>query len=190
MIAACDWPAAHPGSVTTLLDDVRMAEDLAIRFADAEGYKPGWRGTREACEASLFAGLATARGLAIADVVTARSQLDQRGFDWLVNIPMATLCLLAGFMLTRRIANRFGGETVPTVVAAVLASIALAVAVVAVGQVWAGLIETIRLGNGHLSYRAFRIPWSHHRPQTFTLVVLAVWSLGFCFSRRRPSPRT
>ncbi|MDO8679532.1 MAG: hypothetical protein Q7R30_13335 [Acidobacteriota bacterium] len=88
------------------------------------------------------------------------------------------VCVLAGLMLTRRIANYFRGETGPTLVAVVLVSIGLAVAVVIVGQVWAAIVEMIRIGNGHMSYRAFRIPWSHHRPQTFALVVLAVWCLG------------
>ena len=48
-------------------------------------------------------------------------------------------------------------------------SFSLAITVVAVGQVWAGLIETLRLGSGHLSYRAARIPWMHHRPLTLAL---------------------
>jgi hypothetical protein len=131
---------------------------MAIRFADAQGYQPVWRATRESCEATLFAGLATARGIAVTDVVSARSQLDRRGFDWLVNLPIATLCLLIAFVMTRRIGDRFRDELVPTVVTVVLASVVLAAVVVVVGQVWAGSVESIRVSSpSELSRRPYPV---------------------------------
>jgi len=175
--ASCDWPADR-GTAFPILDDIRRAEDMAIRFADAQGYRPEWRETREACEATLFAGLAASRGIGVADVGSARSQLDRRPFDWLVNVPIAAAYLFLAITVTGRIAGRFRGEGFPALVAVALASIVLAVAIVVAGQVWAGLVETIRLSSGHLSYRAFRIPWSHHRLRTFALAVAAVWVLG------------
>jgi hypothetical protein len=101
-------------------------------------------------------------------------------------MPIAGLYTLVGWAVTRRIANRFRDERLPALFAIGLVSIVLAVAVVVAGQVWAAFVETIRLSSGHLSYRAFRIPWSHHRPQTFALAVAAVWGLAFVqLSRRR-----
>jgi hypothetical protein len=188
--ASCDWPTDR-NTTFQLLDDVRLAEDMAVRFADAQGYEPGWRATREACEATLFAGLATARGLTVGEVANARGQLDRRGFDWLVNVPMAALCLALGMAVTRRIATRFAGEAIPTVASVVLASIVMAVVMVVIGQVWAAFVEMIRIGNGHMSYRAARIPWSHHRPLTFALAVLTVWCVGAMqLVRRTEHPST
>lgn len=176
--ASCDWSADRGTVSPLLLDDIRHAEDMAIRFADSRGYRPEWRQTREACEATLFAGIAASRGISVADVAAARIQLEHRPFDWLVNLPIAAAYLFFATALTGRIAGRFRGERLPVLMAVALASIVLAVTVVVVGQVWAGLVEAIRLSSGHLSYRAFRIPWSHHRPQTFALAVAAVWGLG------------
>jgi len=152
---------------------------MAIRFADSRGYRPEWRETREACEATLFAGLAANRGISVADVAAARSQLDHRPFDWLVNVPIAAAYLCLVIAVTGRIADRFRGEPLPALIAVALASIVLSVTVVVAGQVWAGLVEAIRLSSGHLSYRAFRIPWSHHRWQTLAVAVTAVWVIGF-----------
>ena len=30
------------------------------------------------------------------------------------------------------------------------------------GRLWEVVFETIRLGNGHLSYRGLRLPWTQH----------------------------
>ena len=185
-VSDCQWrqSADQPRA---LLDDIRLAEDIAVRFADAQGYRTGWRSTREACEATLFAGLAAARGMTVEDISAARTRLDQRGFDWLVNVPIAILYVLVVWSVTRRIRSRFAGELVPTVIAILLASLGLAIALVGLGQLWAGAVEVLRIGNGHLSYRASRIPWTHHRESTFVLAVFAVWFLGFVPGSRRTS---
>jgi hypothetical protein len=183
--ASCDWPPDR-GAAFVLPDDIRRAEDMAIRFADAQGYGPGWRETREACETALFAGVSAARGISTAEIAAARRQLDHRGFDWIVNVPMAALYVVFALAVTGRITRRFRDEPLPALLAVVLASVVLALAVVVIGQVWSALVEVLRLSSGHLSYRAIRIPWSHHRPQTIALAVIAGWALGvFQFVRRR-----
>ena len=156
-IVDCEWPPDRAGFSTTLLDDVRLAEDVAIRHADSHGYREGWRATREACEAILFAVVASSWNLTSDDVRRARAQLDHREFDWAVNVPVAVLSLVAAWV-----------------------------------QVWAFAVETIRIGNGHMSYRAFRIPWRQHRIATFAIVVLAVWlmTLTHHLGTRTPHPGT
>jgi hypothetical protein len=68
-VAICEWPANHfSGSQAVLLAEVRLAEDIAIRYADGGGYQAGWRERRESCEATLFASLAQARNVGIAQV--------------------------------------------------------------------------------------------------------------------------
>ena len=90
---------------------------------------------------------------------------------------MAVLTLVAAWVIAHRARSRFNTETVPLIAAAALASLGLAIAVIAIGQLWASAVEVIRIGNGHLSYRAFRIPWAQYRLATFTLVVIAVWAI-------------
>ena len=170
----CEWVHTTRAS---LLDDIRRAEDIAIRHADSLGYREGWRATRENCETILFGAVASSRGLSVDDVRQARAQLDHRSFDWAVNFPVAGLTLAAAWVIARRVRRRFDNERVPLLAAVALSSVGLAVAVIAIGQLWAFAVEGVRIGNGHLSYRAFRIPWAQHRVTTFTLVVIAVWAI-------------
>lgn len=174
-VAACDWTGAH---AVLLADDIRHAEDIAIRYADSVGYREGWRQTREACDGALFAGLAASRNVSTAEIAAARAQLDSRGFDWLVNAPMAFLYGWLSLIATRRLQARFAEERIAFVTALAIMSVGLAVAIVAVGQLWASGVEVARIGNGHLSYRASRIPWSGHRIETFTLAIIATWALA------------
>ena len=41
----------------------------------------------------------------------------------------------------------------------------------------AQLIEVIRVGNGHMSYRADRIPWAHYHASLFALYFALFWSV-------------
>lgn len=173
--AACEWTGPHSA---LLADDIRHAEDIAIRYADALGYREGWRQTRETCEAELFAGLAASRKVSPGEIATARAGLAARSFDWLVNVPMAVLYVGLSLIATRRLQARFAGERLAFVTALVIMSVGMAVTIVAVGQLWASGVEVARIGNGHLSYRASRIPWSGHRIETFTLAVIATWALA------------
>lgn len=174
--------------MSTLSGDVRLAEDLAIRFADSQGDRDSWRAKREACEAILFAGIATTHGVSSNEVAAARAALDARPFDWAVNLPMLGIGVLMAWPVTRRLRRRFEGEPIPLIFSMLLASIAIGVVIVALGQVWAGYIEMLRLGNGHLSYRAQRIQWVHHRGETFVVVVVAVWCLSFVRDSDKPHP--
>ena len=170
---SCEWTATS--QPTTLIDEVRRAEDIAIRYADGRGYREGWRQTRENCEATLFADIAASRGLALEAVLSARAQLASRAFDWAVNLPIAVLAIAMSWLLCRRILRRFHGEPIPLFIAVVLVSAVFAAGIVAVGQLWAAAVETLRIGNGHLSYRAARIPWAGHRLETFILAALTMW---------------
>ncbi len=172
---ACEWTGPHS---VLLADDIRRAEDIAIRYADHLGYREGWRQTREACEAKLFAGLAASRSVSAVEVAAARAQLAVRSFDWLVNVPMALLYVGLSLVVTRRLQVRFAGERIAFVTALIIMSVGMAVAIVAVGQLWASGVEATRIGSGHLSYRASRIPWNGHRLETFTLAVIVTWAVA------------
>lgn len=169
----CEWPADDQiRRSESLAAQVQLAEDLAIRFADAQGETPRWRSNRESCEATLFQRIADERGLSSEGVLQARRSLESRPFDWFVNLPMGVLTIALGWSWARVVFRRFGPDDwVLAGVAVVVGAAAIAVAIVGLGQVWASAIEVWRIGNGHLSYRAFRIPWPHHRAATFIIAV-------------------
>lgn len=172
---ACEWIGAP--TTASLLDDIERAEDIAIRHVDAGAYGVGVvrRENRERCEAQLFAAIADSRNIGIDEVRRARTQLDRRGFDWMVNLPMAAFTLAAALVTTRAARIRFSDERTPRRVAIILLSIAFGVLVIGVGQVWASIVEVIRIGNGHLGHRGLRIPWRQHREATFLLAMLTMW---------------
>ena len=64
-----------------------------------------------------------------------------------------------------------------------MAAVAVTSAVVStagmlVGELWSGAVEMLRVGNGHLSYRADRIPWGQHRASLFFCGVLLFWAIA------------
>lgn len=178
----CEWP---PGTGASLTADVQLAEDLAVRYADAQGYREGWRSEREACEAKLFQMIATRHNSTLAEIARIRDAFSRRGPDLPVYGPMLGLCALAAWWLVGSVMRRFGdSEPVPRMLAVVVGTVLLAVMIIGIGQVWAGLVETIRIGNGHLSYRASRIPWAHHRVSTGISVAVVVLFTLWLYPRR------
>ena len=164
----CVW---HDSGSTTLTQDVKTAEDLAIRYADARGLTPGWREVRIGCEATLFAGVAEQHGVPMAELTRVRGELANRFFDPAVHLPMLLLTLVLSNGVSQTIKRRFSRDERPAfAAAAVFASIFVAALVVFAGHVLSAVLEVYRIGNGHLSYRASRIPWSHQWTQVFCAV--------------------
>lgn len=181
----CEWPE-KVSTERSLREQVQVAEDLAIRFADAHGETPQWRTNRESCETTLFGRIANERGVTVAVVLDARQSLTDRPFDWPVNLPMGVLTIALGWGWGRWVTRRFAvDERLLASLAVAVGAVAIAFAIVAVGQIWAGAIETWRIGNGHLSYRALRIPWQHHRIITFMLATVTVLFISAIEVRRR-----
>ena len=171
----CTWVS---DSSASLHEEIKRAEDISIRHTDAKNLGVGAvrRETRHRCEAELFAAIANSRSISVDAVLAARRELDQRGFDWLVNLPMAGFTIAAVLTALRRVRNRFPDDQLARVVAIVLLSVGLGVLVIGVGQVWAFAVEAVRIGNDHLGHRGLRIPWRKHRATTFALVVLTTWA--------------
>lgn len=129
----CAWPAdplsqidlQAEAQVQHLLDDIRTAEELAIRYGDRI---TGWRLVdtfgivsrhggatnreagrlaRDECVVSLFQTIASSHGLSVADIEHTRPRLAQRGIDLPVTIPVL---LLLGFSVTGSPAGSAGGS--------------------------------------------------------------------------------
>lgn len=179
----CEWPAdqvvrnldlTNSSDARHLADDAIVAEDLAIRRADAGQGRTThardvseYRRVREECKAQLFAIVARQHGVPV-DVV-AEAVNDRRGWlDAVVILGFAAVFVLcarwaSGFLLRGAIADSRGLAATMVLAAALAAGV---VGVMASG-VWFGLIESARIGNGHMSYRVERLPLRQHPILTF-----------------------
>jgi hypothetical protein len=206
----CRWPSepAFPldpnnaEHVHHLLDDLQVAEELSIRYADrTSGRRPvsvlglhmrtGMTASgqllprlRDECSTTLFGTIADTHGLTRPDVLAARLRLGDKGADLAVNGPMAMLYGLVAVAAIRRVRRRFqSDEKWASLVALALASVMVSASIVLVGHLWAGAVEAVRLGNEHLSYRAERLSWPQHRLDLFVLGVVAFWVLALLHRR-------
>jgi hypothetical protein len=71
-------------------------------------------------------------------------------------------------------------------------SLAFAVGGLLSGEEWSLAAESIRIGTGHLSYRADRLPWAHHHIGFSVLCAALFWcaaAVQFRIRQRRLTPR-
>jgi hypothetical protein len=199
----CGWPSEQAFVLDLqdaayrrhLLNDVRVAEELGVRFHDTylnrgRG-RPDWPLTRDDCDASLFESIGRNHNVTMVDIRGARTQLSQQ-WDPFTYVPLAALYFVGAFGMSRWIRRRFANdEWAPTMVAALFASMVLAGCVLALGHLWGGAVEMVRLGNMHMTYRADRLGWHGHASSLFmagTLVFFASMLLGTVVRARRARP--
>jgi hypothetical protein len=183
--ANCEWLANHPTSALDLsvardarhlADDAQTAEDLAIRHADASrGRASGrrdveeYRAVREHCKASLYATIASQHRVPAAAVAEAVS--DRR--EWLDALVLAGFAVLFVLVSGRVSAFILRGAVADSRVLAAsmlfVAAVAAGGAGVLGGGLWFGLIESVRVGNGHMSYRVDRMPVRRHWQTVFSV---------------------
>jgi hypothetical protein len=194
----CEWPQEaasvlrihNTPDAEHLRRDVELAEELSIRFGD-ERWPPGparQRGRDEQCLAPLFQHIANSHSLSLQDVRSARERIGDRGLNLGVNVPVGLVVGLIAAFLLRRIDVRFSVMDEPLAVAGATFVSALFIGglTAAIGRVWEASYETIRVGNGHLSYRGLRLPWTQHAIE-FAVVATAMFvivSIAYFLSRR------
>jgi hypothetical protein len=193
----CEWPQEAASVLRIhdkpdaehLLRDVELAEELSIRFGD-ERWGPGparQRGRDEHCLAPLFQHISNSHSLSLHDVLSARERIGDRGLNLGVNVPVGLVVALFAAFLLRQIDSRFSVLDEPLAVACATLVSALFIGgmTAAIGRLWEAVYETIRLGNGHLSYRGLRLPWTQHAIE-FAVVATAMFvvvSIGYFLSR-------
>jgi len=168
--SSCRWAGEDAGiaSEQHLTDDVAFAEELALRFAVVtRGSRSGrfagmqvYARTRDECMATLLATIGTAHGVAPAAL---RQMIGRRprGFDAAMFASFAMLYIAACGIGSRRLRRRFQSSPAPYTTLAVIASALLtSVAGLLLLELWGSTWEMMRLGDGHLSYRAGREPWA------------------------------
>lgn len=191
----CEWPnetaisleLTNPAQQRHLSDDAQVAEDRAIRYADSHGGPRSghfagfdeYGRTREQCMAALFQVIANNHGVTQEQV---RKSLEYRrtSLDLAVILSFAVLYGFAASGMARRLRRRFlfdEGWIAGTAVTAI-ASAVVSLGGVMVGEIWSTTVEGIRIGNGHLSYRVARIPWTQHRLSLFAGGVVLFWLIA------------
>lgn len=197
----CEWPSEpataldlrNPAHARHLVDDVRVAEELAIRYDDLRPAggpaAPDKPRTRDDCDTKLFNEIAHAHAVGLADVREARQRLARGEWDPAIYLSFVALYGLAAFAIARRIRNRFSwsDEKPATIAATLFASAAVSVPSVTLSHLWAGLVEMIRVGDTHMSYRAGRLGWHGHETEVFALGVVLFWSIVLVYYQVAPA---
>jgi hypothetical protein len=166
---ACEWTgdtafpidpenAAHRKH---LVGDAHLAEELAIRYADAEfgrrfgiehhgGLLEGGR-VRGECLAHMFTAAASSHGVTTAQLDGARFQRN-RVYDVAVGVLFLPIYVLGALATNRWLDRRFSNdERFVRVVATGLVSIPAAFLGVHFLRLWAAVWEVVRVGNGHMT---------------------------------------
>jgi hypothetical protein len=184
----CEWPQESHHDLDLrntvdqrhLRDDAQFAEELAIRYSDplrqAEGLTEA-RDKRNRCMENLFATIATLHGVTKDDVRHAASERDWRIDFAFVTLPMALAFALFSYHLCGRVFHAVDARSSAALLVLIL-SVLVSFCGVMVGEMWALAVEIIRIGNGHLSFRTARIPWSDGRRYLFGSGLLLFWLIA------------
>jgi hypothetical protein len=193
--STCEWPqetaisidVSKPTQRRHLSDDAQFAEDLAIRHADSRrgqrsGHFEGWaeyRQTREKCLAALFDVIGKNHG--VTEEQVRQSLLYRRtSLDLAVILSFAVFYGLAANGAARRVCRRFPTDEgwLAAVVITVITSAVISTGGVLLGDIWSLTAENVRVGNGHLSYRVNRVPWTRRHLALFIGGVVLFWFLA------------
>jgi hypothetical protein len=180
----CEWPdSAKMGSLS---EEAEFAEDLAIRYADAHhgpGFEDPIRATRQ-CMAKLFPLVSQRHGVTPYQVGISLAH-GRPGIDAAEMLSFAALYAFAAYFIVRRVSRRYNEGRRDWAVMTAYLSLAVSAGGVLAGEAWCGTVESLRLGNGHLSYRALRIPWGHHRLALFIIGILLFWLVAAACRKTR-----
>jgi hypothetical protein len=187
----CNWPPGAQGTrERPMVEDVRIAEELAMRYADARFDSKASHGRwRSDCETKLFTVVAQNHAVDLSAVERARRQLDAQLWDLPVHLPLAATFVSVTLIVAAKIRRRFpADEKVPAALATLFISLVVALVFQVLAHLWDGTVEMIRLGTMHLSYRVERLGLRQHGASIFALSVLLFWC-AVLYSYRSESHR-
>ena len=126
----------------------------------------------------LFEGVANHHGVAVA-LVRQYCLVRNTTADSAVILSFGLFYVLIAYCVAGGLVHRFpSDEPLSAVFAVVVISLAISIVGVMLGELWSMLIEMLRLGNGHLSYRMERIPWVQHRTLLFFCGLIIFWLIA------------
>jgi hypothetical protein len=98
--------------------------------------------------------------------------------DLAVNLPFALLYCFAAAAVARMIWRRYPPAEegwIPGAIMTLFVSLAFALGGTMLGQMWSWTAETYRIGNAHMSYRAYRLLWARHPAALFGGALVVFW---------------
>jgi hypothetical protein len=199
----CRWPGEdvkNTPDARHLSADAEFAEDLAIRYGDTHyGLRSGHFVSGEAygaaiqqCGQKLFEEIAKEHGVPVEQVSRSLGRNRAR-IDTVEGLSFALLYFFVSVAMARMIWRRWPPEQgwIPGVVMALFLSLVFAACATALGELWSLEAENIRIGTGHMSYRALRLPWARHRTEIFAGAAVLFWMVvGAAARPSRRLPRT
>jgi hypothetical protein len=198
--SACRWtdeagplaPSGAPARRAHLVEDVRVAKDLGIRYADTTAGRmntPAWRTAQTSCTERLLAEIVRVHQVSSAEL-TAAAGVRELWVDLLaVLLPVGILFAAASRVVTTRVVTQYdrNGRGVAAVVCAVLTPLGGGMAVV-LAQMWGVVVEQLRLRDEHISYRAFDLPASRHGWLLWVIAMVLFAAIGAMELHRQGTP--
>ena len=207
---ACEWTgdtafpmaARNAAHQKHLVSDAQIAEELAIRHADAEfgkrygvehhgGLIEGGR-LRSECLSRMLHAIEINHGATSEQVQAARGERNWK-FDVAVSLLFLPLYLLAGIAASRRLSRRFSpDERFARLAATSMASVAISFLGLQCLRLWGGVWEVIRVGNGHMTSirAASQSGWMHHVDGQLIGGMLLFWLVALCYFRVASAERS
>jgi hypothetical protein len=136
--------------------------------------------------ASLFEQIAEEHGVPTAFVSGALGR-NRAGVEFAINLPFVLLYCFASVLLSRWFWHRYPPAQeawAPVTIMAVFISLAMAASSTMLGELWSWSIESYRIGNQHMSYRAQRLLWERLRVELAVAAMITFWLVLVGFGRR------
>ena len=183
------YPVTHL-TARQLAHEAEFTEDLAIRYADAccgphSGHFENmdeYDRRRDECLNQFFHVVALTYGTADAEI---RASLDRRRPE-LDAASMISFFIIYVWFLNAVAFQILGGRDYgsgSTKVIIVYAALLSGAIFALVGNIWCAIMEAIRLGNGHASYRD-RVPWGHHFAAEYVVGAVLFCCVAIAIQRR------
>jgi hypothetical protein len=204
----CDWTGdatfpldlLNPADRQHLIEDGQLAEELAIRYADAEhkrrfgteahgGLLDHGR-VRNECMARLVAAIESDHAVAAEQIDVARAQRSP-AFDLAAGLSFLPIYSLGVIVICRGVHRRFSSDRRNVELAVTgVTSVAASLVGLQLGQLWLSVWEVIRVGNGHMSsFRAASSThWGHQHVGAVLIGGIALfWLIALLCQRARSS---
>jgi hypothetical protein len=188
----CKWPE-EPDAMTLsanlrhLHNDVGFAEELAVEYMDAHhgprsaGFKSleAASQARNTCLADLIGQIGKSHNVPPREVARFVGQRSL-AIDVAVSLTFVLAYAFFAVFLAGKLRRRYPPEDgwSSALVMIILSSLVFGAGGMMLGEQWSTLVENIRIGSGHLSYRFNRIPWVRHRIDFFILFVVLFWGVA------------
>ena len=136
--------------------------------------------------AALFQQVAEEHGVSPARVSASLGR-NRVQIDIAANLPFGLLYAFVAAAVARMMWRRYQPAEhtwIPGVIMALFLSLVFAAGCTMLGELWSWSVETYRIGNDHMSYRAQRLPWARHRAGLFAGALIVFWVAAAAGARK------